>query len=197
MYGYQEMYEKFGSLQYDLLVRDKLLVVRRDDDNKIVPHSRHQYQHKVDYKEISLGQHHTVDGVTQLHGIGRKIKIWTKYGGGIVYEGQFKNGKLDGFARWTQCFYDDKFDQYIGWWKDGFRHGYGRKIDFDNEVHNGWFENADQHFGDPVKDKSEIKSYNITTDEIAKEVDFEKYGQELNPDESEEDPFAGIPSCTC
>lgn len=170
------MYEKFGCINYDLLVRDKLITVKRDEDGKIIPKTQFKYQHELDYKEFSIGQLKEDGNKMILDGIGRKIRIWTKYGGGIVQEGQFTDGELNGFGRWTICQYDDTHDCYIGWWKEGQRHGYGRKVDYDNEVINGWFENADQHFGDPVKEKAEIKSYDVENDRIAKMIDFDKYG---------------------
>ena len=64
-------------------------------------------------------------------------------------------------------YFDEKFDSYVGFWKNGLRHGYGRRIDYDDEYFDGWFQNAEETFGKPVKDKFEINTYDIQKDFIA------------------------------
>ena len=64
-----------------------------------------------------------------MNGIGRRISIST-FGIGVVLEGGIiKDKNLDGFARYLRVAkYNKGFQYYIGWWRDGWQCGYGRRI---------------------------------------------------------------------
>jgi len=49
----------------------------------------------------------------------------------IVWEGQMRDNILDGFARTMSFHNNGDFTSYIGFWKDGMQHGYG-KVTFPN-----------------------------------------------------------------
>ena len=76
----------------------------------------------------------------QHHGLSRRIRIF-HYGNGEVHEGQIKNNKLDGFGRFFRVNNQAKEDyfEYIGYWKLGFLHGYGR-LTINDKVKEGYFE---------------------------------------------------------
>jgi hypothetical protein len=48
-----------------------------------------------------------------------------------VWEGQFKNGKVDGFNRHirTSIRHSADFKYYIGWWRQEYFEGYGYKLE--------------------------------------------------------------------
>ena len=74
--------------------------------------------------KISYGQH---DVHKRLNGIGRRIRIWAKIGIEI-WEGQWKDDKLHGFARWITLEWLGDFDIYVGGWKDALFDGHGKLI---------------------------------------------------------------------
>ena len=70
-----------------------------------------------------------------------------------IWEGNFKNGKLDDFGRWITVYWksdqsshsddwDGKFASYIGYWQNNEVHGYGKMVHTEGNVDEGWFENT-------------------------------------------------------
>ena len=72
-----------------------------------------------------------------------------------IQEGQFINNKLNGFGREVTIKANGDFCQYIGIWKKGKLHGYGKIHVSNGENLEGLFED-----GEFKKLKSEVKSYN-------------------------------------
>ena len=63
-----------------------------------------------------------------------------------------------------------QYKSYIGYWKAGLHHGYGRLTKTNGIVEEGLFEN-----GLFMKDPKEIKAYDIEKDSIAQKIDLDKY----------------------
>ena len=70
-------------------------------------------------------------------GIARRVFHTGKYNSQIQ-EGQFVNGKLDGYGR--TCYEDG--DCYIGYFKKGERHGAGKYVKSNGEELVGTFQNG-------------------------------------------------------
>ena len=97
------------------------------------------------------------------------------YGGGTLWEGQFSNGYINGFARQIEVHSDGKYNSYIGYWKDSRYHGYGllNEADEYGGLKEGLFEDA--LFGYPCTKPEDITSFEL--DELfATPTDFERYG---------------------
>ena len=67
------------------------------------------------------------------HGIGR----WISHNGWNIYEGEYKNDEQCGYGR--QIKWDKSF--YIGYWKDGKRHGQGTETNKFGKEYTGIWEN--------------------------------------------------------
>ena len=52
-----------------------------------------------------------------LHGIGRRIRI-SKTGSGCIWEGQFKNGMVNGPARFIRVYNDGSYCCDFSYWQD-------------------------------------------------------------------------------
>ena len=105
---------------------------------------------------ISVGQHSN----QLLNGVGRKIKIWAN-GGCMIWEGQFKDGKLTGFGRRLRIFlHHGGVECFIGFWKDDQMQGYGKKIPFSGEFQEGLYVEDELLQGSP----SSIKAYDADKD---------------------------------
>jgi hypothetical protein len=59
-----------------------------------------------------------------LHGIGRKITLWSH--GGDIEEGQFVDNYLHGFGRKIDVQWHGTYTVYVGHWVMGEMHGFGR-----------------------------------------------------------------------
>ena len=83
------------------------------------------------------------------NGVGRAI---TKFG--TLFEGQFKNSKIEGFFR---AIYENG-DYHISWRKDGQLHGYSLKVSSSGDIiEEGLYENGDLIInGDVSYSKTEI-----------------------------------------
>jgi hypothetical protein len=57
-----------------------------------------------------------------LHGYGREVSLWPAVDD--VYEGQFKDGELDGFGRHMTLHDNGDYECHTGFWKEGERNGY-------------------------------------------------------------------------
>ena len=88
-------------------------------DGKIVPLTT-----VIDHLEknqafvITQGQH---DVHERLHGIGRRIRVWSEVGIDI-WEGQWKRDELQGLGRWINFQWPGDFGIYIGGWDDSMMH---------------------------------------------------------------------------
>jgi len=64
---------------------------------------------------------------------------------------------------------------HIGFWKEGYRHGYGKSVYPSGEVSEGLFDMAGYDWEKAKKDY-EITGYDPKSDPITKQIDFFKYG---------------------
>ena len=62
------------------------------------------------------------------------------YSSGSVYDGDWVGGRYDGYGEYTSS-----DDYYIGYWKDGMRHGTGTRTDFYGSTYVGSWENGLEH----------------------------------------------------
>ena len=96
-----------------------------------------------------------------MNGLCRRMLIYC-YGGGVLWEGQFKDGKIDGFARQIEVQNDGTYTSYIGYWAQSRYHGYG----LSNEppeyggLKEGLFEEA--LFGYPCVEPEDITTFDVT-----------------------------------
>jgi len=81
---------------------------------------------------------------------------------------------MNGFARFIRIAKHTGTYVYIGNWKNGKYHGYGRIYENGEMTREGLFEAGPFIGGDPKK-KEEIKSYDPEKDPITKAINFEKY----------------------
>ena len=112
------LYEKYGSMDFVQLEKDGLMnVSRHEASNKIVKLTVRLMEM---IPMVIYGQLRFEDNV--LHGIGRIITFLGDLGNVLVLEGQFVDGKLNGFGRRLKT--DNSC--YIGFYKNSWRWGYGR-----------------------------------------------------------------------
>ncbi len=70
------------------------------------------------------------------HGLG-----FTRWPTNHSYDGQFKNGKFDGFG----IYKSPGLWEYSGLWKNNFMCGYGEKKEYTGKVYKGQFKNSKYH----------------------------------------------------
>lgn len=160
-------YEDHGHLKFDVLVGDSYIHVQRDNKNKIIECECIVQEDNDMAKVVTYGQHNLEHN---LHGLGRKIRVWSKCACDI-WEGNFKNGVLDDFGRWITVYWsntewinddwDGKFASYVGYWQNHEVHGYGKMVHTEGNVDEGWFEKTFFR-----EDPSTITSYNYEDDTI-------------------------------
>ena len=118
-----QYYEAEGHLKYAYLVGDSYIHISRDHDDKIIECTCRVTADDDVAKVVTYGQHNKNN---ELHGIGRKIRIWSRCACDI-WEGNFKDGRLDDFGRWVTVYWsntdvaddwDGKFASYVGYWLD-------------------------------------------------------------------------------
>jgi len=118
-----QYYEAEGHLKYAYLVGDSYIHISRDHDDKIIECTCRVTEDNDVAKVVTYGQHNKNN---ELHGIGRKIRIWSRCACDI-WEGNFKDGRLDDFGRWVTVYWsntdvaddwDGKFASYVGYWLD-------------------------------------------------------------------------------
>jgi hypothetical protein len=66
------------------------------------------------------------------------------YQGCQLWEGQFKDNKLDGFGRWVAVYWTGDHAYYMGMFKEGRFHGYGT-VNYDGETRTGYLENDEKN----------------------------------------------------
>lgn len=122
----------------------------------------------------------------KMNGLCRRMLIYC-YGGGVLWEGQFKDGMLNGFARQIEVYNDGNYNSYMGYWQDSRYHGYGLSNEPDEYggLKEGLFE--DSLFGYPCVKPEDVTAYDTVSDVIAEPVDFGKYGhinyrENINPE---------------
>jgi hypothetical protein len=87
----------YGTLNFSKLVEDGIVEVGRDYQTKdILPLSIHKSLDTPQSREVEYGQHTRI--INQKLGICRIITV-SSHGFGVIWEGQFKDNKLNGFAR--------------------------------------------------------------------------------------------------
>jgi len=115
-------YAKYGALNFSLLTNDKILIVDKeaDDEYSFVPLTYQKDFAKPISKLISIGQH---DKPGRLSGVGRRVRYLKSTLDGKplvqIWEGQYKRGILNGFARRIQINHDGEVTHHIGFWKRG------------------------------------------------------------------------------
>jgi len=60
----------------------------------------------------------------------------------LIWEGQFVNNEIEGFARSMTFYKNGDHCSYWGHWKNGLHHGYGRVRFTNGETKEGFFENG-------------------------------------------------------
>ena len=58
-----------------------------------------------------------------------------------VYEGNFQDNELTGFGRHMTSYWNGQSASYMGYFKNGLMHGYGKWIHTTGEIREGIFEN--------------------------------------------------------
>ena len=126
---------------------------------------------------LIFGQHLTLyelgpHKVNELNGIGLQIQFDKALQSTIVYEGQFKNNKLNGWGRkMTYNFSEEKActTSPIGYWQDNVRHGFMQMIDNNGEKESNLYENDERREKDKI---DEILDYDHRYNKIAKNIDY-------------------------
>lgn len=102
-----------------------MLKLARDSEGQLVqPEVRTQNDVESPDKTTIIGQ---FNGKDQLHGVGRIALTGGEYD--CYQEGQFENHVLNGFGRELRFDKEGKQTAYVGWFKNGKYHGYGKKFD--------------------------------------------------------------------
>lgn len=113
-----------------------------------IPHGKGVLYTDIDNK-IKYGDVNFIDGI--LHG---HCTIYDDKTDCIMYEGDFKNNKPDGFGKlYNHSVKDNEYVIYEGDWKDGMRSGVGYSHEYVSEIYDGEWENNmrngyGQHFMD-------------------------------------------------
>ena len=115
------------------LTKEDIIVTERDSQQQLVPFKSHVEQDDKFGKCVTFGQH---DNNNVRQGLNRKIVVKTD-GHGYIREGQFKDNKPRGFARYMYTV----GLMYIGYQKDERFHGYGKKV-FHGHVKLGLWQNG-------------------------------------------------------
>jgi hypothetical protein len=90
-----------------------------------------------------------------------------------IWQGQFKQNKLEGFGRKMSIYYSGKDAEtacYIGWFKEGKRHGWVKHIYCSGETQEDLYQD-----GHRMPDHDEILQYDLKYNKIAKPVDVTNY----------------------
>ena len=119
---------EIGKLNFGQALRDCNIVVIRDDDNKVIPITETVHQYLDRFQRIQKGQH---EGDV-IRGLGRITWITDQYD--LIWEGQIVHNELDGFARSMTFYKNGDHCSYMGFWKDGLHHGYGRVVHTSGET---------------------------------------------------------------
>ena len=158
------MYKKYGCLNIPKLQKDGVLKVSMDDKKWVYPPLK---AFQVDKKTLLVGQ--IDEGKKWLHGVGRKM--WISGAFGYINDGQFVDGQLKGFGRHIR---NTGFCA-TGWWKDdNTLHGYAKRINKDQTIQEGLWEDA-YWFSGKTKAKEDIKLYDPDNDMIGKKIEDFKY----------------------
>ena len=100
-----DCYHRFGPLNFSKLVQDKFLKLERNTRSAnsigITIETEKDDERQV---IIKIGQ---MDKDKNLCGVGQKISV-CPYGGDI-WEGQWKDNELSGFARWITVYWEQDF----------------------------------------------------------------------------------------
>lgn len=111
-------WKKLGPLSFEEFKKidpkhyHKQIEFQKENDDSL------QYQEKV----FPACHYHGQMGNYKKQGMGRQVSDGT---GNALYEGQQLNNKFNGFGR---NIYNNG-GYYIGFWKDGFKHGQGKNFD--------------------------------------------------------------------
>ena len=92
-----------------------------------------------------------------MNGLGRKLWL-NKFGGGLMWEGQFWDSKFNGFGRQINFHHNNEYDYYIGMWKYGRWHGYGSQVNRNGTIYDGLYQFSS--FEDKPVSLNDIKFYN-------------------------------------
>ena len=80
-----------------------------------------------------------MDPQERFQAIGRAIDFKDS----TVYEGEWKDGKEEGYGRKIYGGANKKFDYYLGFWQKGKHHGYGLMLNKNGKIDEGSWVNGE------------------------------------------------------
>ena len=169
------LYDYHRLLNFAELTADSLINVDRDKETTEITPIITKVAYDSQYgRSIQIGQHNKEN---KLHGLGRRIWV-SSIGLATIWEGQFKEDRLEGFGRCMKVQIGGKFNCKLGYYKEGWCRGY--KIE-KGEIEYGCFsakteEKKEENSSDESDEEKEEEEDSIPDVE---KVDFGKYLMEM------------------